>query len=206
MSRKLTVVVMSCALGAFSIVGCNSEKAPDSETIVEEQVDSKERKVVGADVSGNITPSIFGEEIEVEEVTSAADLLAGLETSDTLRDIVIGGKIASVCKKKGCWMNVQLGEEKEVFVKFKDYGFFVPLDSDGSNAVLQGNAYKETVSVEELKHYAEDDGQSEEEIAAITEPETKYLFMASGVILTDYVSHKQDMKEKVEADGASAAE
>ena len=59
---------------------------------------------------------------------------------------------------------------------------------------------------EELKHYAEDDGQSEEEIAAITEPETKYLFMASGVILTDYVSHKQDMKEKVEADGASAAE
>ena len=57
MSIKLTVVVMSCALGAFSIVGCNSEKAPDSETIVEEQVDSKERKVVGADVSGNITVS-----------------------------------------------------------------------------------------------------------------------------------------------------
>ena len=52
----------------------------------------------------------------------------------------------------------------------------------------------------------EDDGQSEEEIAAITEPETKYLFMASGVILTDYVSHKEDMKEEVEAEEVSTEE
>lgn len=198
MNKKLSVILMSCAFGAFSIIGCNSKTTSETEVPAEGTVELKDKKSVGADVSGNVSPSIFGEEISVEEVTSAEDLLAGLESTDTLRDIVIGGKIASVCKKKGCWMNVQMGEEKEVFVKFKDYGFFVPLDADGSNAVLQGNAYKETVSLEELQHYAEDDGQSAEEIAAITEPETKYLFMASGVILTDYISHKEDMKEEVE--------
>lgn len=195
MNKNLSVILMSCAFGAFALVGCNSETEPNPETPT---IESKKKKPVGIVVSGNASPSIFGEEISVEEVTSAEDLLVGLETNDTLRDIVIGGKIASVCKKKGCWMNVQVGEEKEVFVKFKDYAFFVPLDADGSNAVLQGNAYKETVSVEELQHYAEDDGQSTEEIAAITESETKYLFMASGVILTDYVSHKEDMEEAEE--------
>lgn len=200
MNKNLSVILMSCAFGAFSLVGCNSETEPNPETPT---IESKKKKPVGIDVSGNASPSIFGEEISVEEVISAEDLLVGLETNDTLRDIVIGGKIASVCKKKGCWMNIQVGEEKEVFVKFKDYAFFVPLDADGSNTVLQGNAYKETVSVEELQHYAEDDGQSAEEIAAITEPETKYLFMASGVILTDYVSHKEDTKEDGE-ESASA--
>ena len=35
---------------------------------------------------------------------------------------------------------------------------------------------------------------------------TKYLFMASGVILTDYVSHKEDMKEEVEAEEVSTEE
>jgi len=206
MNRKLSVIVMSCAFGAFSILGCNSETAPKTEVSVEEKEEATPKKKVGADMSGDITPSIFGDEISVEEVTSASELIAGLESQDTLRDIVIGGKIATVCKKKGCWMNVQLGEDKEVFVKFQDYGFFVPLDSDGSNAVMQGNAYKETISVEELQHYAEDDGKSEEEIAAITKPETKYLFMASGVILTDYVSHKEDMKEEVEAEEVSTEE
>ena len=183
MSIKLTVVVMSCALGAFSIVGCNSEKAPDSETIVEEQVDSKERKVVGADVSGNITPSIFGEEIEVEEVTSAADLLAGLETSDTLRDIVIGGKIASVCKKKGCWMTIDLENEKEVFVKFKDYGFFVPKNAQDKEVIVNGKAFVSVEIVAVLKHYAKDAGKSQAAIDSITEPKVTYSFMADGVLI-----------------------
>lgn len=192
--KKISLFAALAVMG-ITVIGCNSETAPKAETS-DEKIEIKEDKPVGEDISGNITPSSFGDEVTGEEVTSAEDLIAALQTEDTLRDIVIGGKIESVCKKKGCWMNVQLGEDQKVFVKFKDYGFFVPLDSDGSNAVLQGNAYKETISVEELQHYAEDDGKSEEEIAAITEPETKYLFMASGVILTDYVSHKEDMKEE----------
>ncbi len=203
MKKNLSII----ALSTIALVACNSESAPKAEETNETKIEANTNEPIGADVSGDITPSMFGDEIEVEEVTAPTDLMANLEKEDTLRDIVIAGKIESVCKKKGCWMNVQLSEEEKVFVKFKDYGFFVPLDSDGSNAVMQGNAYKETISVEELQHYAEDDGKSEEEIAAITEPETRYLFMASGVLLTDYVSHQEDVEEaETEMEEAPAAE
>jgi hypothetical protein len=37
--------------------------------------------------------------------------------------------------------------------------------------------------VETLRHYAEDEGKSKEEIAAITEPVTEYTFEAVGVII-----------------------
>ena len=195
MNKKFIALSMVVAIGGFTLQSCNNAEQKATEETTTEETATPEEKEIGADISGDVTPSMFGEEIEVEGVTAPEDLMAQLQKEDTLRDIVIAGKIESVCKKKGCWMNVQLTENEKVFVKFKDYGFFVPLDSDGSNAVMQGNAYKETISVEELQHYAEDDGKSEEEIAAITEPETRYLFMASGVILTDYVRSSNEPVE-----------
>ncbi len=68
-------------------------------------------------------------------------------------------------------------------VTFKDYGFFVPLDSKGREVVMQGKAYADTVTVDMLKHYAEDAGKSQEEIDAITEPEVANAFEATGVLV-----------------------
>ncbi|UTW61028.1 DUF4920 domain-containing protein [bacterium SCSIO 12741] len=138
------------------------------------------------------TPASFGEEIVIDQVTAGGDLMSQLAEMDTVEDVLISGKINSCCQKKGCWMKVDLGDDQEIFVKFKDYGFFVPLDSEGSTALMQGRAYKKTVPVEELRHYAEDAGKSEEEIAAITEPEVSYLFMANGVLLSDYTPSKSE--------------
>jgi len=39
--------------------------------------------------------------------------------------------------------------------------------------------------VDARRHYAEDAGASEEEIAAIVEPELKLAFMATGVMIED---------------------
>jgi len=66
-------------------------------------------------------------------------------------------------------------------VRFKDYGFFVPKDISGKDVIVEGKAYSTEVSVEELRHYAEDAGKSKEEIMAITEPEQTYAFLATGV-------------------------
>ena len=71
------------------------------------------------------------------------------------------------------------------FVKFKDYGFFMPLDIAGQEAIIEGVAFIEEVSVEDLKHYAEDDGKSPEEIAAITEPKKSLAIVSSGVLLPE---------------------
>lgn len=81
-------------------------------------------------------------------------------------------------------MKMGIGENNdEIFVKFKDYGFFVPLNCEGRTAVMEGWAYKDVQSVEELKHYAFDAGKTQEEIDSITEPEVTYTFLADGVVL-----------------------
>jgi hypothetical protein len=67
-----------------------------------------------------------------------------------------------------------------VHVTFKDYGFFVPKDSKGHEMIVEGRAFIEETDVETLKHYAEDAGESEEDIAAITSPKLNYRFIAEG--------------------------
>ncbi|MGB0402715.1 MAG: DUF4920 domain-containing protein [Salibacteraceae bacterium] len=195
-------IFMSLAVVGLLFTACNNETAQadvDQEATIT-NADAEMNTGSESVENGVVSPSMFGEEITVEGVTSTGDLFAQLESSDTVSGIVVSGKINNCCQKKGCWMKVDLGEEKEVFVKFKDYGFFMPLDCEGSTAIMQGKAYAETISVEELQHYAEDAGKSAEEIAAITEPETKYSFMAEGVILKDYVRNETD--EPVEGEKA----
>lgn len=93
----------------------------------------------------------------------------------------VESQVESVCQEKGCWMNLQDSLGNEVFVRFKDYGFFMPKDLVGKKVVAYGNFYQDTTSVEELQHYAEDEGLSEEEIAKITAPKVEFKFYASGV-------------------------
>lgn len=68
-------------------------------------------------------------------------------------------------------------------LKFKDYGFFVPLNADNSEAILNGKAFVDVETVESLRHYAKDGGKSAAEIAKITKPEVTYSFLADGVYI-----------------------
>lgn len=126
----------------------------------------------------------FGEKINSEGALTYTEMLASLGKQDSL-DVKVVGTVESVCQAKGCWMNIAASEDgqPEMFVKFKDYGFFVPKDISGKQVVMQGYAFREVTSVDELRHYAEDEGKSKEEIAAITEPVEELKFMASGVIV-----------------------
>ena len=97
----------------------------------------------------------------------------------------IEGTILETCAKKGCWIRLK-ADNDTLFVRFKDYGFFVPTSGvEGKTAILQGEAKYETLKVEEVRHYAEDAGKSKEEIELITEPEYIFSFTATGVIIED---------------------
>lgn len=125
----------------------------------------------------------FGEVITDEDMISYDDLLGALDSLEEFEGKV-RGTVEGVCQAKGCWMNiVSETDSTAMFVKFKDYGFFMPKDIAGKEVIMRGRAYKEETSVEELRHYAEDEGKSEEEIAAITEPIVELKFMADGVLL-----------------------
>jgi hypothetical protein len=97
----------------------------------------------------------------------------------------ISGKIIETCSKKGCWMTLDTGEDT-LFIKFRDYAFFVPTDSvEGKKAIVQGDLFLDTVTVAMLKHYAEDAGKSKIEIAQITEPSYDLGFTADGIIIVE---------------------
>ena len=125
----------------------------------------------------------FGEPITKKGVITFEDMLKKMDKDGGFEGKVVGN-VESVCQVKGCWMNiVSENVEEQMFVKFKDYGFFMPLDCSGKQVVMQGKAYKEVTSVDELRHYAEDEGLSKEEIEKITVPEEELKFMANGVLL-----------------------
>jgi hypothetical protein len=128
----------------------------------------------------------FGEGVSNPDAAVAfSDVVKQLDSVDSV-NVVMKGKVTEVCQAKGCWMNIVdpvSGTEESLFVQFKDYGFFMPKDIAGREVILEGKAYTESTSVEDLRHYAEDAGKSAEEIAAITEPIVEKKFMASGVVL-----------------------
>lgn len=124
----------------------------------------------------------FGDSITVDGAIDVSELPDRMK-GNAMAELKLAGTIQECCQKKGCWMKLDMGDGKTLRVGFKDYAFFVPLESAGSRVVMQGVATYDTTSVEALRHYAEDGGKTADEIAAITEPEIELVFEASGVRL-----------------------
>ena len=127
----------------------------------------------------------FGDSISADGALSNAEMMEkfnNLKEGDTV-DVKFHSTINEVCQKKGCWMTLGLEGNKQAFVKFKDYGFFVPKNAQDKDVVVNGKAFVSVVSVDELKHYAKDEGKSQEAIDSIVEPKVTYSFMADGVLI-----------------------
>ena len=134
-----------------------------------------------------VTYLSFGENINVENSISTAEMVEkykNLKEGDTL-NIKFNAPIKEVCKSKGCWMKLDLGNEQESFVNFKDYGFFMPMNADGREVVVNGKAFVKVTTVDELQHFAKDAGKTEEEISKITEPKYTLAFEADGVLMKE---------------------
>lgn len=158
--------ILICCL-FFAVISCKEEK---------KKAEDKEVSYLS-----------FGENISDEDVISKEEMsekFMNMKEGDTV-SLKFASKINKVCKKKGCWMKLDLGNKKESMVRFKDYGFFVPLDADNKETIVEGRAYLTEISVDQLKHYAKDAGKSEEEIAKITKPEFTYAFEADGVLIKE---------------------
>lgn len=133
----------------------------------------------------DVSYSSFGDSITADNAISKEALFSKYESmkeGDTL-NLKFSSQINDVCQKKGCWMNVDLGKDQKAFVKFKDYGFFMPLNSKGEEVILNGKAFLSIESIEEQKHYAKDAGKSQAAIDSITTPLKSYSFVADGVLI-----------------------
>lgn len=161
---------------ALALASCNNEKK--SETTPETEV---------ATTNENVKYATFGDSISADgyiSMTEMKEKYDNLTLGDTIH-VKFKSKTKKVCQKKGCWMTVDLGEEKESFVRFKDYLFTIPRNAEDRDVITEGKAYLEEIPVDELKHYAKDAGKSQEEIDQITEPKRTLRFEATGVLIAE---------------------
>lgn len=164
MKKTILIAMIGC-----SLIACKKEEKKEIASVETEKF------------------AFFGDSISADGAISKEELLAKFETlkeGDTI-EVKFRSEIKDVCQKKGCWMNMSLTEDKNTFVRFKDYGFFMPLNAAGSEAIVNGKAFISVETVDELKHYAKDAGKSQAAIDSITEPKVSYSFLSNGVLIKE---------------------
>lgn len=133
MTRKVTILLSLLMLAVPALaVAAPAEKAP--------AVATKPADAFGAPLSA-------GEALPLAKVLESPDQYAG-------KPVRVEGKVRSACTKKGCWMELasEDGKGPGCRVTFKDYGFFVPRDSAGATARLEGTIQVKTLAKREVDH------------------------------------------------------
>jgi hypothetical protein len=128
----------------------------------------------------------FGGEISDKEILSndlVVETYKNLKVGDTI-NMKFSATVNEVCQAKGCWMLLDIDTE-EAMVKFKDYGFFMPKNIVNKEVIVNGKAFISEISVDEQRHYAEDSGKSDDEIAKIIEVKKTLSLEADGVLLIE---------------------
>ena len=131
--------------------------------------------VVGAEIA---------EDAQVLPVPAVVEQAADLDG----QTVAVEGTISKVCQVKGCWLTLatETGDTFRIVVpkdENGEYAFTFPIDVTGATAHVTGELAVETESVETQQHLARDEGQTEEEIEAITEPKSSIVLTASGARL-----------------------
>jgi hypothetical protein len=78
---------------------------------------------------------------------------------DTAATVTVEGSVRKACTRKGCWMELAESPKEGTpgcRVTFKNYGFFVPTDSAGAKARVQGVVEVETLPASSVRHYEEE--------------------------------------------------
>jgi hypothetical protein len=122
----------------------------------------------------------YGKTFEAGSPTSVDKAITDFKAGKT-GALVVSGSISAVCQSEGCWFNYKAAEG-DVMVDF-DLKFTIPKTVSGKTAVSHGEFAYDTTTVAQLREYAKDDGKSEKEQMAITEPEIRLVFRADGVVI-----------------------
>lgn len=136
--------------------------------------------------------SSYGAPFDTTSVMAISDVTAAMAGKDSL-DAVFRCKIAETCTKMGCWMNVENPGGEPMTVFMKDHAFGVPKEGcAGLEAIVSGQLFYDTLSVDYLRHLAEDAGKTADEIAAIIEPKPVLAVNATGVMIRGYAGEEHE--------------
>jgi hypothetical protein len=120
----------------------------------------------------------FGAGLTLQQPVALAEVVSAPERFE--EPVLLHGRLADVCQRKGCWTILRDGEA-QVRVRFRDYGFFLPTDATGAEAFVEGVVKVEVLSEKVVRHYESEarDGDPDN----VTGPRREVGFVASGVRL-----------------------
>ncbi|MEM1043199.1 MAG: DUF4920 domain-containing protein [Bacteroidota bacterium] len=168
---------------ALLLAGCTRDgEVREADVVVQapsEELGLNDRFVnYGADVAAG------SDLVALAPATLTADPLAYDGTT-----VRVEGSVTQVCRMKGCWLSLDNPTDTPVRVMVPrdengQYVFTFPPDLPAaSDAVVEGTVRVDTMSVDMLRHLAEDQGRPQAEIDAITEPEPTVALIARGALL-----------------------
>ncbi len=105
--------------------------------------------------TASLNVETFGQKLGESGEVQLSQLLQA-PTSYSGKKVRVEGHVRRACSAKGCWMELSTAPDPGApacRVTFKDYGFFVPTDSAGSRATVEGEVNLKRVTPAHVRHY-----------------------------------------------------
>lgn len=149
--RQLWLIVTISFLASSGLTfACKGRSEPIRETATASTESPKSEGTSGRTLHPGA--KVFGAALTDQPRSTLAELLAQPE-AHLNKTLLVEGSVRRACSRKGCWMEVASDAASPgVRVTFKDYGFFVPTDSAGSRALIQGVVELEEVKKSHVDH------------------------------------------------------
>ncbi|WP_440056821.1 DUF4920 domain-containing protein (plasmid) [Pseudoalteromonas sp. T1lg65] len=133
------------------------------------------------------TPLEFAGGADMSKLVDAQMVLDDIEAYQG-RVITLKGEVTKVCRKKGCWMNLNVHQGYEITVKVNDGDMVFPMASIGREAFATGMLQKMQLSLEETKahlaHKAQENGEAID-VTLITSPITVFQLRPNAVTISN---------------------
>ena len=145
------MLARSLALGAlFTLAACKTTAEPTPAAAAESPSPAASaaptnRKTFGSPVAGGAT-------LALSDVLKAPEEFAD-------QSVLVEGEVRRACTRKGCWMELSTAQDPAApgcRVTFKDYGFFVPIDSAGSKARVEAKVESKLLKPSLVTHMEEE--------------------------------------------------
>lgn len=132
-----------------------SESAPTGAP-ADEATPTEEVPVTGACANPEEKPETFGAKFAANgrQLTPLADVAKDPKSFEDQK-VLLTGVVRASCLKRGCWMEIRPVEDRagaSMTVRFKDYEFFVPLNSRGATVTLDGVVAVNKLTPAEVEH------------------------------------------------------
>lgn len=148
----LAIVVGGCERSATQQDAANTGTTSAADT--KRAKGSSQSQAAAADSPSAGEEKHFGAPLKAKTFLPIEQVLASPEQYQNEK-VAVRGAVRRACRKKGCWMELAASPEEDApgcRVTFKDYGFFVPTDSAGATARLEGVLHVKTIPAKQVAH------------------------------------------------------